>query len=112
MSEYIKIDDLDDTILRLNNDGWEITRSERKVIRNVLYEMPLYSFPEREKGEWIPVSERLPEERRSVLVWCPRYKNIYCAYLEKEQWWIFGAFIQIVPNEVVAWQPLHKPYEI
>lgn len=51
--EYIKIDDLDDTILHLNNDGWEITRSERKVIRNVLYEMPLYSFPNREKGEWL-----------------------------------------------------------
>ena len=55
MSEYIKIDDLDDTILRLNNDGWEITRHEYKLISNVLYEMPLYSFPDREKGEWIPV---------------------------------------------------------
>lgn len=50
MSEYIKIDDLDDTVLRLNNDGWGITRNEHKLISNVLYEMPLYSFPE-EKGE-------------------------------------------------------------
>ena len=51
--EYIKIDDLDDTVLRLNNDGWEITRNEHKLISNVLYEMPLYSFPNIEKGEWI-----------------------------------------------------------
>lgn len=51
MSEYIKKDDLDDTVLRLNNDGWGITRNEHKLISNVLYEMPLYSFPE-EKGEW------------------------------------------------------------
>jgi hypothetical protein len=45
------------------------------------------------------------------LVWCPQYKNIYCAYLEKEQWWIFGAFVQIVPNAVVAWMPLPLPYK-
>ena len=61
--------------------------------------------------QWILVSEGLPEEKQSVLVWCPQYKNIYCAYLEKEQWWIFGAFVQIVPNEVIAWMPLPKPYK-
>ena len=63
-----------------------------------------------EQTQWIPVSERLPEETRAVLVWCPQYKNIYCAYLKKEQWWIFGAFFQIVPNEVIAWLPLPEPY--
>jgi hypothetical protein len=62
-------------------------------------------------NRWIPVSERLPEDKQSVLVWCPQYKNIYCAYLEKERWWIFGAFVQIVPNEVVAWMPLPLPYK-
>jgi hypothetical protein len=61
--------------------------------------------------KWIPVSERLPEDSYAVLVWCPERKNIYCAYLEKEQWWIFGAFVQIVPNEVVAWMPLPEPYK-
>lgn len=60
---------------------------------------------------WIPVTERLPEDKQAVLVWCPQYKNIYCAYLEKEQWWIFGAFVQIVPNEVVAWMPLPSVYK-
>jgi hypothetical protein len=62
-------------------------------------------------NKWIPVSERLPEDKQSVLVWCPQYKNIYCAYLEKEQWWIFGAFVQMVPNAVVAWMPLPEPYK-
>jgi len=61
-------------------------------------------------NKWIPVRERLPEDKQAVLVWCPQYKNIYCAYLEKEQWWIFGAFVQIVPNEVIAWMPLPEPY--
>ena len=48
---YIKEADLDDTILRLNNDGWEITSNERKLISNVIYEMPMYSFPERESED-------------------------------------------------------------
>ena len=77
-----------------------------------LSELPSVAIPSAEpKTEWVPVSERLPEDKQSVLVWCSQYKNIYCAYLEKKQWWIFGAFIQIVPNEVVAWMPLPKPYE-
>lgn len=62
-------------------------------------------------NRWIPISERLPEDKQSVLVWCPQYKNIYCAYLEKEQWWIFGAFAQEVQNEVVAWMPLPDRYK-
>lgn len=61
-------------------------------------------------GTWIPVSERLPEERQSVLVWCPEYRNMYCAYLEHKNWWIFGAFSRIIPNEVKAWMPLPEPY--
>ena len=60
--KYIKIDDLDDTILRLNNDGWGITRNEHKLISNVLYEMPLYSFPDREKGTWVSVDEEPHED--------------------------------------------------
>ena len=61
--------------------------------------------------KWIPVSERLPEESTAVLIWCPERKNIYCAYLEKKQWWIFGAYFQKVTLEVIAWMPLPKKYE-
>jgi hypothetical protein len=68
--------------------------------------MPAYKEP-----KWIPVSERLPEESTAVLIWCPERKNIYCGYLEEKQWWIFGAYFQKVPLEVIAWMPLPKPYE-
>lgn len=63
-------------------------------------------------GRWITVSERLPEENYAVLVWCPERKNIYCAYLEEGQWWIFGAYFEKVKLEVIAWQPLPEPYKI
>lgn len=66
---------------------------------------------EKEKGEWIPVSERLPEKDVAVLIWCPERKNIYCAYLEQNQWWIFGAYFQKVPLEVVEWRPLPEHYK-
>ena len=60
---------------------------------------------------WIPVSVRLPEENYAVLVWCPERKNIYCAYLEEGQWWIFGAYFEKVKLEVIAWMPLPKPFK-
>lgn len=65
----------------------------------------------REQTRWIPVSEKLPEERLGVLVWCPTRKNIYCACYEEKQWWIFGAYWEKVTEEIVAWRPLPtKPY--
>ena len=84
---------------------------ERVVYENVIKDLPSVT-PAPKMGMWIPVSERLPEDKQAVLVWCPQYKNIYCAYFEKEQWWIFGAFVQMVPNEVKAWMPLPEPYMV
>lgn len=38
--KLVDIDKLDDTIVRLNQDGWDITRNEYKRIADVLFEMP------------------------------------------------------------------------
>ena len=81
---------------------------EWNVINSIKEGLPIQE-EQPTQSEWIPVSERLPEERTSVLVWCPERENIYCACLEENQWWIFGAYSQKVELEVIKWQPLPEP---
>lgn len=64
-----------------------------------------------EQTTWIPVSEKLPEERKSVLVYAPEYKNIYCAYLDGDTWFIFGGYGSYAVANVTAWMPLPEPYK-
>lgn len=61
---------------------------------------------------WIPVSERLPEEKFSVLVWCPEILCVFCAYMQEDKWWIFGASHAEVLHDVTAWMPLPEPYKM
>ena len=67
---------------------------------------------------WIPVEERLPEEKKSVLVQWEKYDrhlNVTLIYLDVM--WLDDAEEQIfetingVPNgKVIAWRPLPEPY--
>lgn len=54
---------------------------------------------------WISVDDKLPEENFSVLVWCPERRNIYCAYYRQGEWYVFGAYNNIL-KDVIAWMPL------
>lgn len=65
-------------------------------------------FEEQPQGEWIPVSERLPEEGQDVLV-CLIYKDTthfaVTRLLNNKHWLCFSDV------EVIAWQPLPEPYK-
>ena len=67
---------------------------------------------------WIPVQERLPEEKKSVLVQWEKYDrhlNVTLTYLDVM--WMDDAEEKVfetingVPNgKVIAWRPLPEPY--
>lgn len=61
------------------------------------------------QGEWIPVSERLPENDNYVLV----YDNVdmFVAWFSETGWHSSDSkFVLYTP--IIAWQPLPKPYEL
>lgn len=68
---------------------------------------------------WISVEDRLPEHRKSVLVYCPEFDNIYCAdYRSKEddifsligKWFYFEQGVgNIILEEVTHWMALPRP---
>jgi len=93
--------------------GYTVDRTE--LLKALQYDRQQYEkgYADAEricKNKWIPVSKRLPKDCTAVLIWCPERKNIYCAYLEEKQWWIFGAHFQRVTLDVTAWMPLPEPY--
>ena len=67
---------------------------------------------------WIPVEERLPEEKKSVLVQWEKYDrhlNVTLTYLdvmwlEDEEDVVFETINGIPNGRVIAWRPLPEPY--
>ena len=70
-------------------------------------------------GGWIPVEDRLPEEKKTVLVQWEKYDrhlNITLTYLDVM--WLDDVEEKVfetidgVPNgKVIAWRPLPEPYQ-
>ena len=72
---------------------------------------------EADMKRWIPVSERLPEDRRTVLVtayWHETYQVMEAAYFGNEEWWCVpfnncGDHMLLLKPK--AWRPLPDPYK-
>ena len=62
-------------------------------------------------SEWISVKDRLPEDRKAVLIRCPEIKCSFTAIWREGTWEYFGASSQPVRFEVTHWQPLPPPPE-
>lgn len=81
---------------------------------NKLEELPSVTPQE---PRWIPVTERLPEDRRSVLVtayWHETYQVMMASYYGDGLWWCVpfnncGEHMQSLKPK--AWMPLPEPYK-
>jgi hypothetical protein len=60
--------------------------------------------------EWIPCSERLPEDDRTKVVTLAN-GNAEAGYYSNGDWWCVGDSINLENPKVIAWMPLPKPYE-
>ena len=58
--------------------------------------------------QWIPCSERMPEEYVSVLCYQPIYEgnNIWIGYLNADGFWVDSDGLEKLTNPATAWMPL------
>lgn len=67
-------------------------------------------------NEWVPCSERLPEENEYVGDVCKyyliqdEYGDMYVAHLSSVGWIPINS-LKAISDEVIAWRPLPKPYK-
>ena len=78
-----------------------------------------HSGDDTERGDWIPVEERLPEDCEEIVLVQVSGKpadNILfdnafeLALYKKEEGWILDNYPEWENPEVIAWQPLPEPY--
>ena len=84
---------------RAYNKGWMDCRATMDV-------------PDTNVGEWIPCSERLPEDSKTKLVTLSN-GLVEGGYYSNDAWWCIGDYINLetLTDEVVTWMPLPEPYK-
>ena len=110
MSDLISRQEAFDEII-WNSDNGVI---DAKVAIEALRKLPSVE-PERKTGKWIPVSERLPEPKKDVVVWTiqgnePRY--FVAALFPHKTYryvWIGEEEIHLYPEQVLYWMSLPNP---
>ena len=101
--EHIKL-----ILLRDRNNELHFVSHDEEIALNIA----IKAIEERPTGEWIPVSERLPEFGDEVLTYSnsgfiekQRLENPYYKHWENQE----NAWSEF--DEVIAWMPMPKPYK-
>lgn len=108
----------------LENGLKEIEQYRKKAAENgdfnvaAAYEKSVDIIRKHMNDGWIPVEERLPEEKKTVLVQWEKYDrhlNVTLTYLdvmwlEDEEDVVFETINGIPNGRVIAWRPLPEPY--
>lgn len=65
----------------------------------------------RERGEWISVTDRLPEDNTRVLGFSEPDKDIYCYDVDGVKWWTEDYWNTAEGYGITHWMPLPEPPE-
>ena len=106
--DYIRREDLREEMVVVPSNTYE--QGWNDALRSVYRNAPSVD-------SWIPVSERLPEDRRAVLVtayWHETYQVMEASYYGDGLWWYVpfnncGEHMQQLKPK--AWMPLPEPYK-
>lgn len=82
----------------------------------LIKERPEFLNEQQKVDEWIPVKDRLPKRGERVLVTYVSVFNEFlcddCAMINENGNWIWCFDESLVELQIIAWQPLPKPYEV
>lgn len=67
--------------------------------------------PQPKTGEWIPVSERLPEEKVEVLATTEWGSITIAERYSANDYFIYEGATNADEDDIIAWMPLPKPYK-
>lgn len=87
-------------------------------IEALMAEGEIYDIEYEPQQQWVPCSEKLPEEDDVYLVTVdPRYIAFYVTQIDmlnwhENKWWYFDIDEKpaVFPDPIIAWMPLPAPY--